>query len=78
VKNMQFEDARFSELPRKKLAKQIRTVIREELTDLQRYTLVAYYFENRTLVQIAEERCVNKSTICRTLKRAEDKLCRFL
>ena len=53
-------------------------VIREELTELQRYTILAYYFENKTLVQIAEERSVNKSTVCRTLKRAENKLRRFL
>ena len=52
----------------------MKAVIREELTELQRDILIAYYFENRTLVQIAEERNVNKSTICRTLKRAEDKL----
>ena len=53
-------------------------VIHQELTELQRYTILAYYFENKTLAQIAEERCVNKSTVCRTLKRAEDKLRRFL
>ena len=65
-------------MTRKEQVSRMRSAIREELTDLQRYTLVAYYFENRTLVQIAEERSVNKSTICRTLKRAEDKLKRFL
>ena len=63
---------------RKEAVKRVRAVIRDELTELQRYTLVAYYFENRTLLQIAEERSVNKSTICRTLKRAEDKLQRLL
>lgn len=56
----------------------MRAVIREELTELQRYTILAYYFENKTLLQIAEERSVNKSTVCRTLKRAEEKLRRFL
>ena len=61
-------------MTRKEQVKQMKTVIREELTGLQREILVAYYFENRSLVQIAEERNVSKSTICRTLKRAEDKL----
>lgn len=61
-------------MTRKEQVKQMKAVIREELTELQRDILIAYYFENRTLVQIAEERNVNKSTICRTLKRAEDKL----
>jgi len=65
-------------MTRKEQVKQIKTVMQEELTDLQRYTLIAYYFENRTLVQIADACSVNKSTICRTLKRAEDKLRRFL
>ena len=64
-------------MTRKEQVKRMKAVIREELTQLQRDILVAYYFENRTLVQIAEERDVNKSTICRTLKRAEDKLRRF-
>ena len=53
-------------------------MIREELTELQRYTILAYYFENKSLLQIAEERNVNKSTVYRTLKRAEEKLRRFL
>ena len=56
----------------------MKAVIQEELTELQRYTIYAYYFENKTLIQIAEERCVNKSTVSRTMKRAENKLRRFL
>ena len=32
----------------------------------------------QTLTQIAADRGVNKSTVCRTLKRAEDKLRRYL
>ena len=56
----------------------MKSVIHEELTELQRYTIQAYYFEQKTLLQIAEERNVNKSTVCRTLKRAENKLRRFL
>lgn len=65
-------------LPREVQLERVRQVIREELTELQRYTILAYYFDNKTLVQIAEERGVNKSTVCRTLKRAETKLRRFL
>lgn len=53
-------------------------MIREELTPLQRYTLIAYYFREQTIEQIAKERRVNKSTVSRTLRRAEDKLRRFL
>lgn len=78
MKSIRFEDSRILELPREQLVKRMKAVIREELTELQRYTVVAYYFENRTLTEIAEERGINKSTVCRTLKRAEDKLRRFL
>lgn len=78
MKSIRFEDSRISEIPREQLVKRMKAVIREELTELQRYTMVAYYFENRTLTEIAEERGINKSTVCRTLKRAEDKLRRFL
>ena len=45
---------------------------------LQRETLMAYYFQELTLEQIAKDRGVNKSTVCRTLHRAEEKLRRFL
>ena len=48
------------------------------LTPLQRQTLTAYYFQEQTIPQIAAERGVNKSTVCRTLHRAENKLRRYL
>jgi RNA polymerase sigma factor (sigma-70 family) len=53
-------------------------VIQEELTDLQREVLVAYYFQEVNIPQIARERGVNKSTVSRTLHRAEEKLRRYL
>ncbi len=65
-------------LPREVQIKRVQRVIREELTPLQRETLIAYYFEERTIPQIAADRGVNKSTVSRTLHRAEDKLRRFL
>ena len=78
MKNTLFEGAFFRQLPREQQIRRMKMVIQEELTELQRYTILAYYFENKTLLQIAEERSVNKSTVCRTLKRAENKLRRFL
>jgi RNA polymerase sigma factor (sigma-70 family) len=78
MKNTLFEGFSFRHIPREQQIKRMKLVIREELTELQRYTILAYYFDNKTLVQIAEERGVNKSTVCRTLKRAENKLRRFL
>ena len=52
-------------------------VLQEELTDLQRQTFVDFHFGNKTESQIAKERGVNKSTVCRTLKRAERKVLRI-
>ena len=78
MRNTLFEGLTFRHIPREQQIKRMKAVIREELTELQRYTILAYYFENKTLVQIAQERSVNKSTVCRTLKRAENKLRRFL
>ena len=78
MKNTLFEKSLYHRFSREQQIQRMKTVIREELTELQRYTILAYYFENKTLLQIAEERSVNKSTVCRTLKRAENKLRRYL
>ena len=78
MKNTRFEGMLFRQIPRQEQIKRMKTVIREELTELQRYTLLAYYFENKTILQIAEDRNVNKSTIFRTLRRAENKLRKYL
>lgn len=78
MKNILYEGYLGPRLPRDVQLKRVQRVIREELTELQRYTLTAYYFQQQSLTQIAQDRGVNKSTVCRTLKRAEDKLRRFL
>lgn len=78
MKNILYEGYLGPRLPRDVQLKRVQRVIQEELTELQRQTLVAYYFQEQTLSQIAEERGVNKSTVCRTLKRAEEKLRRYL
>ena len=56
----------------------VRRVLEEELTICQRQVLMAYYFQDQTITQIAQERGVHKSTVSRTLKRAEAKLRRYL
>ena len=78
MKNTLFEGMLFRQIPREQQIRRMKAVIQKELTEMQRYTILAYYFENKSLLQIAEERNVHKSTVCRTLKRAEDKLRRFL
>jgi RNA polymerase sigma-70 factor (ECF subfamily) len=56
----------------------VRRVIEEELTPIQRQVLIAYYFQQMTIPQIAQDRGVYKSTVSRTLHRAEKKLRRYL
>lgn len=52
-------------------------ILAEELSDSQRQTFLAYHVERKTVEQIAEEQGVNKSTVSRTLKRAEDNVYRI-
>ena len=78
MRNILYEGYQGIRLPREVQLKRVQRVIREELTPLQREALIAYYFQEQTITQIAEERGVNKSTVCRTLHRAEEKLRRYL
>lgn len=78
MKNTLFEELLIRHIPREQQIRRMKAVMQKELTQMQRETVLAYYFENKTLQEIAQERNVNKSTICRTLKRAENRLRRFL
>ena len=78
MKNILYDGYLGPRLPREVQLKRVQNVIQSELTELQRYTLVAVYFQQRSLTDVARERGVNKSTVCRTLKRAEQKLRKFL
>lgn len=78
MKNILYEGYLGPRLPREVQLKRVQRVIQEELTPLQREALIAYYFQERTITEIAAERGVNKSTVCRTLHRAEQKLRKFL
>ena len=78
MRNILYEGYQGIRLPKEVQLKRVQRVIREELTPLQREALIAYYFQEQTITQIAEERGVNKSTVCRTPHRAEEKLRRYL
>lgn len=65
-------------LPPQVQLRRLRRVMAAELTDCQREVLEAVYFGGKTQAQIAAERGVNRSTVCRTLRRAESRLRRFL
>ena len=78
VKNILYDGYEGPRLPREVQMKRVQRVIREELTPIQREVLLAYYIQNLTIPQIAVERGVHKSTVSRTLHRAEGKLRRYL
>ncbi len=78
MKNILYEGYLGPRMPRQVQLQRVQRVIREELTPLQRETLLAYYFQEQTIPQIAKERGVHKSTVSRTLHRAEEKLRRYL
>ena len=78
MRNILYEGYLGPRLPREVQLKRVRRVIAEELTELQRDTLPAYYFQELSITDIARLRGVNKSTVCRTLHRAEAKLRKFL
>ncbi len=65
-------------LPRQAQLRRVQRVIRDELTPLQREVLLAVYYGGKTQAQVAEDRGVSRSTVCRTLHRAEARLRRFL
>lgn len=78
MKNTLFEGYLGPRMPRELQLQRVRKVIEQELSECQRKTLIAYYYRQLTIPQIAQEQGVNKSTVCRTLHRAEDRIRRFL
>jgi len=78
MRNILYEGYLGPRLPREVQLQRVRRVIAEELTQVQREMLTAYYFQELTMAQIARDRGVNKSTVCRTIHRAENKLRKFL
>ena len=78
MRNTLYEGYEGPRLPREAQLRRLSRVIESELTPRQRETLLAYYFGNRTMAQIAAERGVCRSTVCRTLHRAENRVRRCL
>ena len=78
MRNTLFNGYEGPRLPRDVQIKRLKRVIEAELTPCQKQTLTAYYFEKQTIPQIAAARGVQKSTVSRTLKRAEDRLRKYL
>ena len=61
-----------------RLHRNLRRAREEELTERQREMVGLYYDQGMTMPQIAERLGVSRSTVSRTLRRARDRLYRFL
>lgn len=75
MENIPYSDVR---IPPDAQLRRVRHVMDNELTELQRDLLIAIYFEGKSQSEIAKERGVCRSTVSRTLHRAEDRLRRYL
>ena len=71
MRDIHFEGYEGPRLPPSTQMQRLRRVIERELTQKQREIIVAYYFQDKTIPEIAAERGVQKSSVCRCLKRAE-------
>ena len=78
MRNILYEGYLGTRLPPKVQLERVRQVIANELTPCQREVLMSYYFQEQNIPEIAQERGVCKSTIARTLHRAEKRLREYL
>ena len=78
VKNIPYNTETGLVLPREVQLQRMKRVMAQELTEIQRQILTLYYFENKRPAEIARIRGVHRSTVLRTLHRAENRLRRFL
>jgi RNA polymerase sigma factor (sigma-70 family) len=76
--DMDSTESEESEAARKKYLKEVLSrIIQNELTENQRQVFMEYHFKGTTIPQMAAARGVNKSTVSRTLRRAEQKIHRI-
>lgn len=78
MKNIDYEGYRGPHLPKHIQRERVRAVIEQELTPRQRRAVTGYYLESKTITQMAQEDGVHKSTISRTLHRAERRMRQYL
>lgn len=56
----------------------LQTIIAEELTPRQREILMMRYYDQKNVAQIAAALHVNPSTVSRTLRRAEERVRKYM
>ena len=64
------DNSRQIEIMKRALKKAMKT----ELTECQHLVVNEFFFNQKSVTEIAKELCVNKSTVSRHLKRAKEKL----
>ena len=74
MKDILYEGYEGPRLPPKTQMQRLRRVIERELTQKQREIILAYYFQDKTIPQIAAERGIHKSSVSRCLHRAEKRV----
>lgn len=62
---------------RQKMLSKVMEIINQELTEDQKYVLLGVLIQGKSQVDLAKEKGVNKSTICRMLHRALKKVRRY-
>ena len=72
------ENAKDNEESMQRLRRALTQAVQNELTPKQRTYLQMYYFDRKNMTEIAEEEGVDKSTVSRTIARAENNLYRVL
>ena len=78
MRNIPYDNQWGLDLPPEIQIQRILRVMEQELTEKQRAYLKAYYFEELSPSRIAHRYGVHRSTVLRTLRRAENNLRRFL
>ena len=63
-----------NEQTRERMKRNLRRARREELTDRQKQMLYLYYEREMTMAAIAQHLSISKSTVSRTIARAERRL----
>ena len=72
------ENSEDNGLQLERLRRNLRRAREQELTTCQRQVLELHYDQNMSITQIARQLGVNPSTVSRTLRRAQERLRRYL
>ena len=78
MRNIPYDNVFGIQFPKEVQIRRILRVMEKELTEKQRQTLKAYYFDELSPAEIARRQGVNRSTVSRSLRRAEERLRRYL